>query len=244
MRSDVDHYAGLRLWSPGRPEDAFALLARLELPLGVRVLDIGCGRAFVLARLAAERGAVITGVDRSSAALTLARRQLASEAPAAAATWIDRDLAEVDFDAGTFELILAIGAPHRDDRLDSTFRTYARWLAPDGHLLMGDGFWVAPPPAAYLEATGLTAGSLPTRTGYLESAASGGFRRIAGRTASRADWTRFEGALLRNHEAYARSRPADPDRVAMIEGKRRWHAAQIRHGLDVMGFALDLFERV
>jgi cyclopropane fatty-acyl-phospholipid synthase-like methyltransferase len=41
------------------------MVERLELPAGARVLDVGCGRGELLARIAARWGAECVGVDLS-----------------------------------------------------------------------------------------------------------------------------------------------------------------------------------
>jgi SAM-dependent methyltransferase len=52
-----------------------AALAALEVGAGTRLLDAGCGAGLALA-LAAQRGAIVTGLDASGALLEIARERL------------------------------------------------------------------------------------------------------------------------------------------------------------------------
>ncbi len=241
-RSDIDHYEGLEIWNPASMEALRALLAPLPLERGLRVVDVGCGRAAPLIDLAEQLDARVTGVDRSRAALDLARAECAKSAPEADATWLESDMNDVTFDDAVFDLILALGGPYRTDSLEKTFRLYGSWLKQDGHLLHGDGYWAQDPPEPYLEATGLPRDALPLgRDAYLDIARGCGLESDSHWIASRDDWDHFEGTILHNHEAYAREHAGDPGVDEMIARKRAWDDAQQRWGRDTMVFCVDVF---
>jgi trans-aconitate methyltransferase len=100
-----------------------------------RVLELGCNRGDVLAHLATRApGARLTGVDRSSSALALARARLPG------ARLVEADLAQLDaLDLGSFDLVLTIGtlqSPGVDDR--AVLRhVVQRLLAPKGAVILG-----------------------------------------------------------------------------------------------------------
>ncbi len=243
-RSDIDHYAGLDMWGPVSAADVRELLASLPLPAGLSALDVGCGRGTTLIDLAERLGARITGVDRSEAALGLARSALQARVPDADAAWLACDADDLAFADDSFDVVIANGGPYRDDRLDETLRLYARWLRGDGWLIYGDGFWMQPPPVEYLEATGLPADALRDRESFLDVARRCGFESERHQIASREAWDRLEGTVLANHESYADAHAGDPAVDAMIAEKRAWNAAQQRWGRETMGFSLDVFRRV
>jgi len=242
-RSDIDHYSDLEIWGPVAADDLWHLLEPLSLRRGLRVLDVGCGKAAMLIQLAERLGAHITGVDHSAAALQQAREDLARRVPDADATWVQRDMNELDFDADAFDLVMALGGPYRNDSLEETLRLYAQWVRSDGHVLHGDGFWMQPPPAAYLDATGLPHDALFSREGSLDVARRCGLESKDHWIASREAWDHFEGTILRNHESYAREHAGDPEVEAMIARKRAWDDAQQRWGRDTMAFCVDVFRR-
>jgi SAM-dependent methyltransferase len=96
-----------------------------RVPLGARVLDVGCGVGALAADLARERDAHVTGVDLDAAAVETARRR-----------WPDSRLTFLVADARTLPgerfdvVILSNVLEHLDDRVpflrDVTARTSAR----------------------------------------------------------------------------------------------------------------------
>ena len=70
-----DAYSGTPPWDIGHPQPAFASLAQAG-DISGRVLDIGCGTG-EHALMAAGLGLTSTGVDGSSAAISIARRKAA-----------------------------------------------------------------------------------------------------------------------------------------------------------------------
>jgi SAM-dependent methyltransferase len=62
-------------WPPLSEPARLAVLAELRLRPGTRMLDAGCGSGELLAQ-AAQRGAIVSGIDASSAMLAIAREKL------------------------------------------------------------------------------------------------------------------------------------------------------------------------
>ena len=117
------------------PEDPLVLSAleevARELPPGAPVLDLGCGAGVPATRWLAGRGFDVTGVDLSEGQLELARRLVPG------ATFLKADMTELDFDAGTFDAVVAfhsiIHVP-REEHLALLGKIY-RWLVPGGLFL-------------------------------------------------------------------------------------------------------------
>jgi ubiquinone/menaquinone biosynthesis C-methylase UbiE len=117
------------------PEDPLVLSAleevARELPPGAPVLDLGCGAGVPATRWLARRSFDVTGVDLSEGQLDLARRLVPG------ATFLKADMAELDFDAGTFDAVVAfhsiIHVP-REEHPALLGKIY-RWLAPGGLFL-------------------------------------------------------------------------------------------------------------
>jgi len=108
-------------------------LARLVLPPGARVLELGCGRGAFAAWLRHRRPDVVfVGVDHSASALAAAR------AVDPAGTFVERDLASLA-DLGRFDLIVAIGVLQSRDLDDRELvqRVVTTHLTPDGGVLLG-----------------------------------------------------------------------------------------------------------
>ncbi|MDP8904847.1 MAG: class I SAM-dependent methyltransferase [Chloroflexota bacterium] len=98
-----------------------------RLPAGSRVLDLGCGAGLPVTRALAQRFTV-TGVDVSAGQVAAARGNVPQ------ATFIEGDLAEVDFPAESFDGVAAFYAISHVPREEhgQVFGRICRWLRPGG----------------------------------------------------------------------------------------------------------------
>jgi SAM-dependent methyltransferase len=100
------------------------------LPVGSKVLDLGCGTGVPASRLLSAKFDV-TGVDLSDVMVRRARRLVPG------ANFLRADLAAVQFDEGGFAAVIAlysiIHVPLAEQR--SLFRSVRRWLRPGGWFL-------------------------------------------------------------------------------------------------------------
>ncbi|RJQ67892.1 class I SAM-dependent methyltransferase [Pseudonocardiaceae bacterium YIM PH 21723] len=98
---------------------------------GLRVLDAGCGSGLHAAELI-DRGAVVTGIDRSAGLLEIARERLG-----ATAVLRHADLAEpLPFPSDGFELVLSSLVLHYLEDWEPTLREFHRVLVPGGRLVL------------------------------------------------------------------------------------------------------------
>jgi SAM-dependent methyltransferase len=125
-----------------------AALKALAVGPKTRLLDVGCGSGLAL-RLAADRGAEVTGLDASPGLLEHARRQVPG------APIVQGELEELPFDDGSFDAVTGFNSFQYAARPARALAEAARVLTPRGRLLYLN--W-APPErceaAAYLAAIG------------------------------------------------------------------------------------------
>jgi ubiquinone/menaquinone biosynthesis C-methylase UbiE len=106
------------------------------LPLGARVLELGCGVGVPTTQCLAQRFAV-TGVDISAQHIALARRNVPT------ATFVQADMAALDFPPASFDAVAAfysiIHVPREEH--PALLHDIAIWLRPSGLLVaaMGSG---------------------------------------------------------------------------------------------------------
>lgn len=123
--NDVEHNAFNALYE--RPES----LRLMGDVAGLKVLDAGCGSGAHSAALMA-RGAIVTGIDKSSGMLALARERLSS-----ATELFEADLsAALPFADGAFDRVLAALVLHYIEDWSLPLSEFRRVLPPGGKLVI------------------------------------------------------------------------------------------------------------
>lgn len=116
--------------------DAVAWMCN-QLPVGARVLDVGSGTGVPAARMLANAGMRVTGIDVSSAMVELARRQVPS------ATFHHVDLRDFTTAPASWDGICAFFALLHMTReeIDGSLCRLAGWLRPGGYLVSATLPW-------------------------------------------------------------------------------------------------------
>ena len=107
------------------------MVRALNLPAGVRVLEVGCGRGIalpVLARLL--RPSRLVGLDRDAGFLNEARARLAGSG--ATAELVPGDVRRLPFPDASFDLVIDFGTCYHIARAATALAEVARVLAPGG----------------------------------------------------------------------------------------------------------------
>lgn len=111
------------------------LLDLAEVGEGVRVLDLGCGTGTLLA-MAAERGALVTGIDADPKMLAKAVPKLQGRE----AQLIQGYTTAVDLPKESFDVVISSLFFHHLHTADkrSTLERALHWLAPGGRMVIAD----------------------------------------------------------------------------------------------------------
>jgi SAM-dependent methyltransferase len=233
-RADASRIAHgeLRLWNPLSEAALDETIALLEPPAGGRVLDVACGRAEVLRRVAERFEVEATGYDSDAALIESGPPGL--------------DLQVRDSPpAGPFDVVLCIAASHALGGFPDALGSLRELARPGGEMLLGEGYWRRPPSAEYLDALGgASADELPDYSGLMGAAEEAGLTPLHSSVASEADWDRYEWRLILNAERWVAAHRTDPGAEALLE---RAHRARERMtmpgGRETLGFALVLLRR-
>ncbi len=104
-------------------------LDALGVTAGTRLLDAGCGAGMVL-RLAADRGADVTGLDASEGLLAHARRCVPG------ATIVQGELEDLPFPDGSFDVVTGFNSFQYAARPAAALAEAVRVLQPGGRVLL------------------------------------------------------------------------------------------------------------
>jgi SAM-dependent methyltransferase len=116
-----------------------AMLGAAQVPVGARILDVGCGVGWT-SLLLAEAGFEVVGVDLVAANVNAAReRALRWRSPA---RFIEGDMDALSLDEPAFDVALVFDALHHSARQRDALAAIARHLKPGGVLLLGEPTWL------------------------------------------------------------------------------------------------------
>ena len=219
------------------------VLSMLELPLGARVLDVGCGKGEMLVRLAGRWGARGVGVDPNPAFLADARQRAESRAPQAGLAFHEQPACDFPAEPDSFDAALCVGSTEAYGGYRDALRALAGIVRPHGRVLVGERFWRRHPHPDYLEVLGLGLDDLLDHPRNVRAGEEVGLVPICTAVSTEDEWDRYEGLYTRAVEEHATGHPEDPEAEAMWKRIRRHHEAYEHWGRDTLGFGLYVFQK-
>jgi SAM-dependent methyltransferase len=217
-------------------------IAVLSLPAGARMVEIGCGDAAILRRIAAaSRAGWALGIDLDAELIERGRAEAERlGVDVELRTGDARELSERGFD-----LAVCVASSHALGGFPRALAALRELVRPGGQVLLGEGYWRSAPSGAYLEALGAaSAEELPDRAGLIAAAEAAGLVPLHSVDASQADWDRYEWGLIRNAERWGAEHAGEPDADTLSERARAARARlAMPGGRETLGFALLLLER-
>ncbi|RMH03312.1 MAG: class I SAM-dependent methyltransferase [Planctomycetota bacterium] len=242
FRTRIGH-TGMLSWNPVPLETLEEWCGGLPLGSESRILDVGCGRAELLHRLAARFGCRGLGVDPDREALALAREAAERLGTGDRVALIEAPFRpEVVTDASQ-DLALCLGSTQAFDGLETALWVLRERVRPGGHLLIGEGFWRREPAPEYLELLGCEVGDLHSHLVNLRLAEEAGLEVARAREATDEEWREYEDRVHANLIRWCDEHADDP-RAADLRGHtERWRRGWEIHGRTTLGFGLYLLRR-
>jgi SAM-dependent methyltransferase len=228
------------MWGPiaeATVDDVVERVAALGIGRQSRVLDLGCGPAELLRRIVDRTDASGVGVDSSPFAIEEARARIA-RSPVGRIELRLADVTRIDR-LPVHDLVLCIG-PGWDTGGWSMLTDWAAgFVAPDGHLLLGDAAWRRVPTTGELETLGMEMDAYPLTERVEAIVTEAGAQVLWSHRVTGADWDaygeRYRHAML----DFARSSPEDPIAAAARERSGSgWPTYELLHS--VLDFVLVL----
>jgi SAM-dependent methyltransferase len=188
--SELKHalYARMRWNTPLGTSHADALLQRLGVEPGERLLDLGCGWGELLVRalLRADESVVGVGVDRDPVGLERGRERAAQAGlesrlefvPGAAEEW-----------AEPADRVLCVGASQAWGGAAGALEALTGLVRPGGRVLFGDGCWEKPPTGAAMAMFG---DSVMPLADLVALTTATGWHVLGLSTADQREWDEFE----------------------------------------------------
>jgi SAM-dependent methyltransferase len=219
------------------------LIELLEPSEGARVLDLACGKAELLARMADRYTIDATGVDLSPYFVAQARARIAGRASPSTITLIEQDGAAFDADSEHFDIAMCIGASWIHGGYRGTLRALSRLVRAGGQVVVGEPYWRRPPEAAYLAAIEERAETFSSHAGNVGIGVEEGLTPLYTLVSSEHDWDRYEGLQWRAAERHAAAHPGDPDVPTLLDRVRRERDAYLQWGRGTLGWSIYMFRK-
>jgi SAM-dependent methyltransferase len=228
-------HGALALMNPMSDVATDEALDLLDLAPGSRVLEVACGRAELLRRIAARWEVAAQGYDADADTIAEARRRSPE---------LELRVADTP-PLGPFDLVVCVASSHALGGFPEALSKLRGLVRDGGQVLLGEGYWMREPSPAYLQALGgASADELSGYDGLMREAQHAGLTPLYASVAGPGDWDRYEWRLILNAERWAAAHPEDPGAGVLRERAERARARlMLFEGRTTLGFALVLLRR-
>jgi SAM-dependent methyltransferase len=218
------------------------LIELLKLDPGASVLDIACGMAEMLTRLAERFEVSGVGIDNSPYFVAEARQKLQERVPDARIEILSMDGADYKPER-LFDLTMCIGASWVYQGHRGTLRALKSMTKPNGLVLTGEPFWLQEPSEAYLAAEDHTRDEFGTHYENVLVGEDEDLVPLYTLVSNQDDWDRYEALRLYAAERYAGDNPDDADVPEILARVAHGWKNYLRWGRDTTGWAMYLFRK-
>ncbi|MBI4310185.1 MAG: class I SAM-dependent methyltransferase [Chloroflexi bacterium] len=221
------------------------VIGLLRLGPGARVVDIACGKAEMLTRLAERYGITGVGVDISPYFASDARKKLQERAPKADIRLLQMDGAQYRPETpGSFDLAMCVGASWVFNGHRGTLRALKEMTRPGGLVLVGEPYWIREPSDQYLAAEGAPKREeFSSHLGNVAIGGEGGLAPLYTCASNQDDWDMYVTLQWYATDEYVRTHADDPDLPELLAKQAQARELYLRWERDTLGWAMYLFRR-
>jgi SAM-dependent methyltransferase len=247
MAMDIWKYYGIThrdhvVCNPTSTQKIDELVGLLPLRPHARVLDIACGKAELLARIARRFDATCIGIDISSYEVEAARQRVADQGLQAHIEILQGDGADYRPAAASFDMAMCIGASWVWGGFLGTIEALKTMVAPGGLIAIGEPFKTKEPDAGYAAAEPAFVPALVTHADNVRIGQQAGLTLLYAMVSNQDDWDRYEGLQTLAAELYASEQPQDPDVPELLARRRKSDSVYLQWGRDTLNWAIYLFK--
>jgi len=220
------------------------IIGLLRLKPGSSVLDIACGKAEMLVRLAETYEVRGVGVDLSPYAVRDAEELKRQRVPDSDLQFVN--ISGADYHNGNtkqFDLSMCIGASWIYDGHRGTLKAMRDMTRPDGIVMVGEPFFTQEPSEKYLAAEDFTRDDFNTHYGNVQIGEEEGLTPIYAMVSNQDDWDRYETLQWHALDEFARNNPDDPDLPEIQARGAKAREIYLKWGRYGFGWAIYLFRK-
>ena len=230
--------AGHRILDP-LVEPQLRLIAEIcEVGPGTRVLDLACGKGEMLCRWAGWFGASGVGVDLSHVFSGAARARAAELGVADRVSIVQGDAAAYEAKTGAFDVVSCLGATWIGGGLAGTVGLLRPALREGGYLIVGEPYWIDPPPAEAVAAYDFAPDDYVSLEATLDRLDGAGVELVEMVLANTDTWDRYEASQWKTVTAWLAANPDDPDHEAMRRFRDDGRRTYLRWGRRYLGWGV------
>jgi SAM-dependent methyltransferase len=222
--------------NPSTPEKFGFLIEHLAIDDGCRILDVGCGKAWLLRVIAGAKAVKALGLEVNPVFAAQARQALAREDLKGSVDILEGPALSYEGTGEAFDVSLCIGASFAIGSFEDAVDWLHRRTVPGGRLAIGEPYARRLPfPPSHRGEYGCFERSLPETAEVL---AKRNLELIGVIAASTDDWDHYESLHWRAARAWAQSNPTHPDRDALIEQSKRHRQNYLGFEREYLGWAI------
>lgn len=227
--------------NPMSAEKFDELLELLPLEKGARVLDVACGKAEFLTRIATRHATSGLGIDIAPVEVQAARAKIRTLGLDGQIEIVEADGADVPLAPASFDLAMCIGATWVWQDYAGTIEALKAAVVPGGLIAIGEPFKRREPHPDFVAADPDFVPHLVTHAENVEIGQRHGLTMLYTMVGSADDWDRYEGLQTLAAERYVRENPDDPDGEELMSLRREYDAVHFKWARDTLGWAIYLF---
>ena len=204
----------------------------------MRQLDLCCGKAEMLCQWARRWGIEGVGVDISTVFLAAAHERALEMGVSERITLVEGDAGKYVAEAGGFDVVSCIGATWIGGGLVGTLKLMLPALKAGGLLLVGEPYWITPPPDEAYAAMEVGKDEYASLAGTLDRIEAAGLELVEMVLADGNSWDRYVAAQWRTLDDWLRANPGDADAAALREWNTRWKRIYMQYERAYFGWGV------
>jgi SAM-dependent methyltransferase len=220
-------------------EDQLLLLGEIcRLDPKIKQLDLACGKGEMLCRWSQKYGLSGVGVDISSVYLGAARKRAEELGVTKKIAFVENNAATYPGETHAYGVVSCIGATWIGNGLNGTLALMKSFLKPNGLILVGEPFWIDPPPEDAYAAFGVGHDDFVSLEGTLDRLEAAGMNLVEMVLADHDGWNRYEAPQWMAVNDFLAAHPDDPD----ASGLRAWitnnRRTYLKYGRRYLGWGI------